>query len=394
MKFTPHNYQSYILYGEIKTFSPDEIISANVREAVNPLSAELVINTLGFRVHSNDARFNIMQPTGVYRLLQQLQPLKVWLNAGNSQKPMGVYYLEEWENDTENTVKISAVDALGILDKTSFKGGMYSGVTVSTLVGMIALSGGVDYELEPALADITLSGWLAICTHREALQQVAFAIGAVVSCSHSGVINIYRPATEVATTISYERKLLGHKITLKPLVTGVEIIAHNYSAGTEAVELFKGALTLGQHEILFKEPAHSLTVTGATIASSGTNYAIVSVTVAGEITINGKRYNDSMQLIGVYMPDLPAAEKQNILKIEEATLINTANALAVAQRIYDYYQIRYSDEGNVLLVDEKAGDMVKLDSLYNQSIEGRIESLDINLTGGFVGKAVITGVVG
>ena len=90
----PYRYLklSNILYGEIKTFDPDEIITANIREETNPLSAELAINTLGFRLHSNDARFNIMQPTGVYKLLQQLQPLKVWLNEGNAQRQMGLYY--------------------------------------------------------------------------------------------------------------------------------------------------------------------------------------------------------------------------------------------------------------------------------------------------------------
>ncbi|MHC1696459.1 MAG: hypothetical protein AB9835_14570 [Eubacteriales bacterium] len=394
--YRPYRYLklSAIAYGQIKIFGTDELISASVLEEIDPLSAELTINTLNFRVHSTDAKFNIMNPDGIYASLQQKQPLTVRETVNGAAKLMGVYYLDEWDNDTENTVRMKGVDLLGIMDKTTFRGGIYSSVTLGTIVGAIITSAGVEYELDAFLASITLSGWIPICSHREALQQAAFAAGAIVDCARSNKVKIYPPRTAVSHNVPRSRKLRGQQVKLKPVVTGVEVTSHTYTAGTEAVQLFQGTLPIGSHEISFSEPAHTLSVSGATIASSGANYAVLTVASAGTVTLLGKRYIDGTQVYGVYMPSLPAGAKPNVLKVQEATLVSAAIGQTVAQRIYDYYQQRHSNEVPIILADEAPGDVVDVESMYDQHIIGTVEKLDISLTGGFIGKAVITGGVG
>ena len=389
----PYRYLklTQIEFGQIKIFDSSDLISANVLEEVDLLSSEIRINTLDMTLHSKDTEFSVMNPTGIYSLLQQRQPLTAYIYLDGVKKNMGTFYLEDWLNDNDSTITMKAIDLMGIIDGTTFKGGIYSNATVDSIVGQIMASANAEYDLDEDLGSMTLSGYIPVCTHREALQQVVFAIGAIVDCSRSDKVFIKTAPLVNSGTISYNRKVYGHKVKLKPLVTGVEVVSHQYVASNVTISLFEGTLSIGTHEILFNEPAHSLSVTGATILSSGANHAVLNVTTAGNVVLQGKRYNDNTRTFGVYNPSIPAGEKINIVSVKKGTLISDSNAASLAQKIYDYYQLRHQDDGMILMIDEKCGDLITLDSLYEQQIEGYIEKLDINLTGGFIAEMTITG---
>jgi hypothetical protein len=128
-------------------------------------------------------------------------------------------------------------------------------------------------------------------------------------------------------------------ISLLPQVTGVEVTAHNYLSTSTSRELYNGALGAGSHEIVFSEPMHDLSVSGATITESGANYAILNVVTPGTVTLSGQTYNDTTRVFGVYSPPSPSLV-QNILQVQDATLVNSANGATVADRIYNYHQQR------------------------------------------------------
>jgi len=185
-----------ILYGAEKTFEGDSLKSASILEEVDLLSSEIPINTLDFTIYSADDDFNILNPQGVYTLLQQRQKLEVTeiLIKENKRIPMGTFYLDTWKNKNDKQMDISAIDLVGVIDKTDFSGGIYENVTAAELLEEIFTSAGLsgdDYEIQEDLKTIILNGYLPICTHRKALQQVVFAIGAVSDCSRSSKIRIY-----------------------------------------------------------------------------------------------------------------------------------------------------------------------------------------------------------
>lgn len=388
----PYRYAKLteIKYGILKIFGPESLLSANILEEIDPLSAELSINTLDFKIHTND--FAILDMKGVYALLQRKQSVDVVGIIDSVRKPMGTFYLNEPKSDSNRTTTMSCIDLIGVIDQTDFKGGLYTGVLASIIIDAImASAGGIEYELGSSFAAVTLSGWIPICTHREALQQVAFAIGAIVDCTRGDKIKLYPPPTVPMGSISYSMKLDGHKLKLRPLVTGVEVIAHNYKAITASQEILNEVKAPGTYEITFIEPIHSLAVTGGTIISSNANYVRISVTNSGTVLLTGHPYVDSTQIFGTYMPELPANEKTNVLKIEDATLVSNNNAQGVANRIYAYYQNRYQAEGPIKLTDEEPGQIWIMDSMNDRQLEGIVESMDINLTGGFLANARITG---
>ena len=138
---------------------------------------------------------------------------------------------------------------------------------------------------------------------------------------------------------------------------------------------------------------HSLSISGATITTSGANYAIVSVATTGTVLLTGQGYTDTLQVYGVYNTGLDANVKVNIPGIKDATLVNSSNVASITQLVYNYYQQRYLQKVKLYNPTAEAGKTALVDALYNRQIAGIVEKLDLDLSGGFTAKAEINGVV-
>jgi hypothetical protein len=384
-------------FGKLTYFTGADIKSASVVEEINPLSIELPIDTCDLMLFSNDATFSIINPLGEYSALQNKQPLDVYETVGNENIYIGQFYLDTWENVSDKEIVFRAIDMIGILENVPYMGGLWTtATTAGALIESMMSAINTPYDLDPDLYSIDIVGWIPATTYREALQQIAFAIGAYVTCSRTGLIQIYKSvlASELIAydyAITKAQKGIDQSLTLKPLVTGVEIVAHNYVANTDAVELYNGYLSVGTHTITFNAPAHDLSITGGTIASSGANYAVVTVGTGGTVVLSGQGYTDTKQVSSVYNTALDANVKPNILSINDATLINPSNAATTAQKVYAYYQQRYLQKVKLFSPSATPGDSVLIDTLYNQQIGGLVEKMSINLSGGFVAQTEITG---
>lgn len=384
---------SGIIYGVILDLDGSKLISCTVLEETDPISSELSINTLNFSFHVKSGEFDLLDLTGAYVLFQQRQKADVtgWING--AEMSLGSFYLET-PSASDNVVTADCIDLVGVMDDTDYLGGYWpDGIAAADLIADIMQSARIDteqYEIESGLQDITVRGYLAIQTHRKALQQVAFAIGATVDCARSDVIRICSPQITSPKSIPIDRKVTGHTQTLDPLVTGVEVFTHNYALGDTDGELFREQRQPGDYLIQFSGPSANLSATGATITDSGVNYARITVTAADEVIIFGRTYEDTKSLAGsVYMDNLPANSKPNVISVTDCTL--DADAQALAQRVYDYYQRRVADNGDIILVSEKAGDWVALQNAGGKTLVGSVEQISIDLTGGFIATMDIRG---
>lgn len=382
-----------IMHGTIKFFGSGEIQQANLLEEIDATGATLSINNLDFAVYSKDSDFNIFNPKGVYQLLQKKQQLSVDGDFHGKTLNLGTFYIEGWEDQTEHIFKISANDAIGVMDGTYFPGGIYVNVAAGVLLAEIMDHGGFGYTLDSKLAQERVAGWLPRCTHREALQQLAFAIGGYVDTARGGTVNIRRlpdPLTTAAEPLGKGRKLLGTKVKLKPYVSGVSVTEHHYVLQAEAEELFNGTLEVGFHEILFSTPAMDLLVTGATLTESKVNHCRIKVATAGNVVVSGKLYKDSTRIVVKKAEQILAGEKENILEVKEATLVS--DGATVAERLFRYYQQRIQQNINFVLGNESPGRLVAVEVAEGEMRYAVVEKLDTDLTGGFVTKAVVVGV--
>lgn len=383
-----------ILYGKAVLFEGDNLISANLLEQVNLLSDELSINTLDFVVYSDDDRFNILNPQGIYATLQQRQELKVYQEKNNQLNNMGTFYIDNWQSKNDNKMEFRGIDLIGLLDKTTFDGGMYTNVTVRNLILQIFQSAGIDssyFSIDSEIENILLTGYIPVCTHREALQQILFTIGAIANCARNDIIELYRiKESDEPNEISKNNVFKGtREIEQGEIVTGILLQAHNYSQGTEQKKIFEGQLQTGTHKISFSSPVFNITCNGGIIQSSNANYAIVNVTTAGNVIVNGYEYIDNTQDILIPNNDLAGNESSNVLKIDSVYLINSSNAQSIGEKIINYYNKRFTTKFKFILDDEKAGDNVTIEENYGNILNGYITELDIDLTGGYVANSKI-----
>lgn len=399
----PYRYLKLIniVYGQNRVFTPSEITSANILEEIDPLSNEISINTLEFSIFSRDEAFNMLNPKGIYKLLQSRQMFRVYEMNDGIEMDMGTFYLDEWKNETEAISNMKAIDLIGLLDKTTYYGGIFYDEQIDIILIRILETANMDEHTitfdDDNLRKIHLSGYIPICTHREAIQQVLFSAGLVADCSRSKKIKIYKLKDSNVKNIPYDRKKQDSEtVELNDIVTGVQVTSHQYLYNTnnqvysEKKELYNADLEVGEHFIKFSEPVYGITVEGATLLDFSCAYAKVNVTTKGNVKIEGYEY---YHVTKVYESKIEVKDndKENILQVTDATLISDNNAQEVADRILNYYQNTYKMNVDFKIEDESISDTTIVDTLYNQKLKGNIKKMDIDLTGGFIASSTIIG---
>lgn len=225
-----------ILYGANKIFEGDNLINANILEEVDLLSSEISINTLDFTAYSADDEFNIINPSGIYKSLQKRQKfvVKEILLKENKIINMGTFYLSEWSNEKDKIMHFKAVDIISILDNYNFNGELCNNTNFYDLILKIikyAELKETDFEIEETLKNIKITGHIPQCTCREALQQIAFSVCAIVDCSRSNKIKLYKNNTDTDTVKTITKAhIFQNTNEIKQIaeVSEISIVAHNY----------------------------------------------------------------------------------------------------------------------------------------------------------------------
>lgn len=385
-------------YGVYLHFSGHEIVEAHVLEECDPLSSEISINTLNVSLYNKEGRFSILNPEGYFDVLQHKQKFTVWedvkqdaRSTGSVSYCMGTFYLSDWSNSGDTLADFSAVDAIGLLDGAPFDGGIYD-TTAAELAEAILT--GYSYTLDGSLAAERVQGYIAAGTRREALQQLAFAIGAVVDCSRGELIRIAPAPSKASGMITYDRKLQdGSKVALNPLITAVAVTAHRYLPGEATEELYRDTLDPGIYRVTFNAPAvvDSLTVTGAELTESGVNLCTLTVAKAGEVCVTGRKYTDSTVVLRRTAANLPPNAQDNELTVTDATLVGPSRAEAVAVRVLEHYAQRYEQNFSMVAGDEKLADRLIIQSFGGEMVRGVLTKLEFDLTGGFLADAKVIG---
>jgi len=384
-------------YGKLFRFTGDDIRAASVVEEIDPISAELPVSTLDLLLHSDDANFNIVDPSGDFASLRERQPIDAYVTIDGELRYVGQFFLETWQSPSKAESNFAAVDMVGVLDKLPYLGGLWSSPeSIADLLDDILTAADIPYELSPELTALEFTGWLPISTRREALQQVCFAAGAYVTTAGSGTIRIspFRLAadlTEFENIITDAERGSG-TLDLLPAVTGVEVLAHAYTPLAVTEEIYKETLPAGEHTIKFREPKHTLSITGGTITESGANYAIVD-TDGDTVIISGRAYSDATKTFAKRDDDVPAGVRLNVLTINGATLISIDNAQETAERIFDYYQQRYKQTVKLYGLPVEVGESALVDAMLGYKVGGIIERSEINLAGGYVFDSTVIGTV-
>ena len=350
-------------YGIYRDFLSDELTETTCIQEINAISENISVNTLSFTVRTK---------SNIPFDLQKKQRLGLYFNG----ELLGNFYLKNGSRKNRTDYYMDSHDANGVLDVNEFAGGIYSGKSVSDVLDDIFAGEDFGYWLDPAFEGATITGYIPYTTKRTALVQIAFSIGAVVDTSNVEGVAIYPQETEESGEFDENDTFDGVTLEHSDIVTGIRLTVHRYQESNEENELYNEALN-GTAEIVFSEPYHSLSITGGILEKSGNNYAVVTGN-GSTVTLTGKKYNHLTNQIVKENPDI--IYNKSIKEVTDATLINSGNAAAALERIYNYYQRAESVVGDVLLKEKKLGQVVSIRTGYDGERVGTIESVDYSFS--------------
>ena len=388
-------------YGVFRTWSNDEIVSANLIEEIDLASNELPIKELTFELKDETGEYDILNPNGLYSTLREGQPLYLREKVDGTTVQMGTFYLTSWESTTGNIAKFTAQDIIGELDKYQFEQtGLWQSVTFTNALGRILEGRDIEYEIDPAVAQETVSGYIETCTMREALQELCFTQRCYCISGRDNKLYIKRLNTsDTAYTI-------GKSITADMQVNLADIVnqinVYGYVPFTEPpAEVWRKEYNETSNNIFsaeYDEPTteaelHYITLLGGTIQKlSGSLFGmriranvLYNENEDTKIWITGQKITSEERLY--------IAEEQNAniiypVEIKELHLINQNNGQSIANHLLNYYAMRISEEFKLLMTDEQIGDRVQITvGDYNRT--GRITKLDIDLANGFIATAKV-----
>lgn len=411
-------------------FRGNEIQSASLTEEISRYSTELKSNVLDISLFSPTGEFSVVNTTGMFSALQENQPADMYEEIDGVNNYMGRFYLEKFDSPTPNKMNLSFKDGIALLDKSKYLGYFFSWDTLGMypvprqiysddLITEIINAAGLECEIDVDLENIQMNGVLYIGTCRAALQQVLFSLGAYATCSRSNKILIHKAelSTDIVTPdyefTSAEKSML-QSVDLKPLITSLDLSYSVYvlnpatyiSDGVYLNEkkIFSGNIEVG-HYIIDLHPDIIVDFIGKGAPIEPTITAVVSFvnhyhgdthaefncTVAGtwnfygSSTITVKKTNHTVSLSG--------STDTNKIVIKDCDFINISNRENVANELFSYFQERYIQKIRLYATTIQPGDSVLVDTYGGKQIQGIVEKVKTNLSGGFISDVEIVGVL-
>ena len=385
-----------INYGRILQFTAEDIKSCVVVEQIDPTQLTLPIGTMELHLFSNESTFNIVDPTGDYFDLQNRQPLDVYEQVGGNVLYIGRFFLDDWTNPTDNEIIFKCVDYVGLLETIPSLGGFWSPAgsqTYADILTEILEPTGIPYRLTGG-AFGSGSGWAKPGSTREVLNHIVFTSGYhVVICARRAVLDIvFRQSITLGSSYSHHltaaQKGANQSLTLKPLITGVEINYDRWNLAGAATELFNETVSTGDTGLYFDDPVDitTLTISGGTFVSTHPNYVVFNRVGSGNITITGKIWYKRTSVRSDYWT-VGDNVKPNIIKIDKAFGIGSTI------KIEDFANARYLQKMRLFAPTLQVGDRVLVDTLRGAQVRIMIEKMTLDLAGGFVADVEGSGVV-
>lgn len=351
--------------GVVSVFEKDELVSVTLTNEIDPSLSQLSVDAMTVK---------IVDRKGAQYDAQEGQKLVLYHNDTLT----AVQYIESSEDDGRREYTFRCQSLIGLLED-EFLGGLYSGEPVGNLLDAILGKG--LWKLDDSFSIATLTGYLPVCTRREALQQLCFAVGAIATTQGTDGVRLLPVPVAPSASIGKDRIFLTPAPSLRssPRVRTVEVFVHSYTPSDEEETLIDDEIDGEDVLYTFDAPHHGYAITGGTLLASGVNW--VRITASGQVKVSGKKYIHSTYRTTKINPEATASERNNTLTVDKATLVSRHNAAEVLQRVYDYSLLRKTLTESIVAQTEQAGQIAVSETLRDKGIQGYISSMVTTFTG-------------
>lgn len=409
---------------DIISFRDDEIKEAEIINSIDPVSLSSPSSTFNFSLFSNNDDFSVISPSGIYEILQQNQEVDVYQIIDSVKYQQGRFYLQDWNSDNEYIADFECVDALQLLEAEQTSGDLYEisdNATAEDVLDDImgASEGSPDelsfaaYSIDASLASLDVYGWIKLTNRRDALTQLALAIGGYVSCVNDGTVTIL-PFVQITDSTVYDNTfektdLITPITKLNKKVTGIKIVKHSFSevyigaspTQNEKPIVFDGDVETGAFVLLPQSDNFLGTIAidsdnedctaMATIDSALKNYAIITVTRSGRLIVyeTYRAIHNKSDYVLRYDLNVP----ENLITIENAYLVNDSNAVDIVNRIMGYYFNQNITKLSSIAKNLFVGDSLKTASQKDIYLGGTITEIETELSRGAIQKIKNTGYI-
>lgn len=314
-----------IAIGIVREFDGRELRAVNLVHEIDLISDTVPVNVLDANFHSrSDAEF----------IFQKKQPVEAY----NNDTLVGVYYIEEGRQTGARDYTIACQDAIGTLDLEEYGGGLWIEDTAVATILDDVIGGAFEIDLAPAYANSTLRGYIEPGTKREALQQVAFALGACVDTSGTSKIKVFPAPVGNGEEIPQAETYVGGVVDISDTVTEVTVTAY----------------------VIFDERP-----------SDDQEF----------IEFNGVKYRYYTETKHAYNQNAVASDFENKKKFTGCYLCNLSNAQARADEIMAYYMRRKLLSSKHIMDGQQVGNRATMHLPWGGATGGNITKMTVSVTG-------------
>ena len=324
------------------TYTGKTIKDVKIIQQINPISTTLPASTADFSlvftkkdIEDGRTSFKKTDQFKIYRrgnLVISVFPQKI-------------------ERNSEFEWKFNAEDFVSQLSRFEFRGGVYSpGLSGEQFIESIfektkssKFPDGIPYELIGDFSEV-LSGYISYTNCRDALQQVCFALQAVVDTSSANGIKIYKK-DESQTIKEIPKEMIGASPKIQDEFDDVEInlTYHHFVMPQYAEEqlLYDGEDTgeVGEISVVFDEPVYDIRLEPSTSTSviyeQGSNFARFN-SIGTQTKLYGKKWKHYEHTKTISKSFENEENDVKRINIEEATLISNSNVDNVLDLCYNY----------------------------------------------------------
>ncbi|WP_143750815.1 hypothetical protein [Clostridium merdae] len=430
-----------ISFGVEYVYDDTVLTGFDVLEDIDLTSNTLSVNTATITLNNLDQRFNMFNPKNEVRFLQERQQLMLSasLLVGDSFEnvPLGKFYLSKWESPTQNTTKFTAYDLLSLMDGTYYKSRLYQGERAEVVLlelfrdlNLYDVQGNALFYIHPNIRNVTISGYLAPMSYRDALQRIAFTLGAVVKSDRSGKLLIYRATEETRNAIIIDKYTIYQgtltagtlvagqgiilprttvplpnpvvidrslykepKTTLSKYYNRVNVEQYGWKQKEEPETLYEGSVA-GDAIIQFSAfPASEVSVEGTCESVEVYACACKITGAVGFITITGRVYEPLKKIVSAQLSHAAAGVMQNALDVKDVTLIAQEDtAQYVAVWLLERLQNRITQSFSWCIIPSvEPSDYCKVETTFGEYREAQIKKMHFIYNGALTGDSEVIG---
>lgn len=197
-----------LVFGYLQIFSGDKIKEMSVRYEGSLYCDNLPSNMLTVTIDNTDKEYNIQNPTGIYKFLQNGQGINSYVTISGEKIKLGRFYFDSATSDDNSmTAKITGYDRMMILDGIQCNIGETGTWTVAEAVPAVLAESGytIGVDIPAGIEARTIGKAIAQGTScREALRQIAQAAKCVCAFNRSDILQFFDPLEERQDNYIYD----------------------------------------------------------------------------------------------------------------------------------------------------------------------------------------------